>query len=241
MTTPQSQPLVDVQASLQTGGNTSPDPSQQGIQAAADTTSHLYGAPAKYQGYTSSPQSSASAALDFIGVREMATEILYLYIFQFTIEYNLVDYPQFNGNITKLITQVQQNVTTAIDSGAATVYLRNQAIYLGATEMKNATTQGAPFTYTILPVPASPHTANLTDGQVAGIVVGVVVGAILILALIYWLVMRTREKLINTDAKRQNIILNESDMADDSILVDIQNGENYSHDLYIANEEEARV
>lgn len=103
-----------------------------------------------------------------------------------------------SGNSDTVYETLTNALKTAVESGTFTQTLQTVSVALGATTMASANATGVTSSDPVIVYPAGSSDSGLSAGQIAGIVIGVVIGALIIIAIIGYIISRSRVKVSST-------------------------------------------
>jgi hypothetical protein len=131
------------------------------------------------------------------------------------IELPLIDYPEYSGNTTLLLSSAIATINDAVSSGNFTETLKSIALTLNVSTFTNLVAEGVTVSNVLIQLPPtysptySPTTLKetlslleshggegLSDGAIAGVVVGVFVGVGLVLGGIYYFYLMKKSALL---------------------------------------------
>lgn len=100
-----------------------------------------------------------------------------------------------SGNSDTVYESLTNALKTAVESGSFTQTLQTVSVALGATTMASVNATGVTSSDPVIVYPAGSGDSGLSAGQIAGIVIGVVIGALIIIAIVGYLISRSRAKI----------------------------------------------
>jgi hypothetical protein len=259
--TRQISPDIRVIVSTEIRGGTTPEPPRGSETVVINTFSQIAGVgtdSVSYLGVSSTLQGGNTISSvgtrppsKFIGVlmerkgkRKLTAVVRELeqrwnYIFNCQIIYNIVDYPEFNGNNSALISAVKNTITNAFATGKVEEIFLAEAAALNLTGLLNTTVGDYDFQITEVSTSSEGSNSKFNTGVLAGIVVGTIVGACCIWIIVYLLVFYQREKhkanwllssqlpsLQNIGSTSMDLSTNEriiSNFADDAMIIYLDN------------------
>jgi len=151
----------------------------------------------KFLGYRILSQQGQARRLRMLLVSQkiVSQAITYTMEVNSTIVIPLVDYPQYQNNVTQAASNVVSNIATAIATQDFTTTLQTTAQTNTASEFLLANVTSASVAPVVVDTPvtspdtvtssSSSQSSSLTDGQIAGVVIGVFFGALLLVGGVY--------------------------------------------------------